>query len=252
MMNMKYVLLISCLAIGVQVAWSADQAAAPVNESAAPTSDASNGFSGKVTETMNAASYTYVLVDTGANKLWAAAPAFPVKVGDTVAIGKGMPMPNYHSKTLNRDFEVVYFASGVKVNGGQQPAEGEMRELPKNHPPIPRAGAAVPKVDLSGITKAAGGKTIVEIYDGKSKLGGKQVKVRGKVVKYNSGIMGKNWLHIRDGTGAEGSNDLTVTTATDAKVGDTVLVSGPISLNEDFGAGYKYELIIEDAQVVVE
>ena len=88
----------------------------------------------------------------------------------------------------------------------------------------------------------------------KSSLAGQSVKVRGQVVKYNSEILGKNWLHLRDGSGSVGKNDndLMVTTSTKVKVGDTVLVEGTVSLNKDFGAGYKYAVIIEDAKVTVE
>ncbi len=107
-------------------------------------------------------------------------------------------------------------------------------------------------MDFSGIKKAEGGKSIAEIYAAKAELGGKPVKVRGKVVKYNANIMGKNWLHIQDGTGTAGSNDLTVTTTAQTNVGDTVLVTGTVSANRDFGSGYKYGLIIEDANVTVE
>ena len=66
--------------------------------------------------------------------------------------------------------------------------------------------------------------------------------------------MGKNWLHIRDGSGSadKSDNDLTVTTSTPAKLGDTVLVTGLVSLNKDFGAGYKYTVILDDAKVTVE
>jgi hypothetical protein len=65
--------------------------------------------------------------------------------------------------------------------------------------------------------------------------------------------MGKNWLHVRDGSGAEGTNDLTVTTAgAMPNVGDTVVVTGPVVLNKDFGMGYQYDVLIEDAQVTVE
>ena len=96
------------------------------------------------------------------------------------------------------------------------------------------------------------GKTVGEINTHKAKLSGKRTTVRGKVVKYNASVMGKNWLHIRDGSGGADSNDLTITTATEAKVGDTVLVSGKVATNRDFGGGYKYSVIIEDATVVVE
>lgn len=244
---MNYVLLIGCLVLSAPMARGQTQA--PV--SATPATAPAGGFSGKVVETMDAAGYTYALVDTGTTKLWAAAPQFSVKVGDSLAVGEAMPMRNYHSKTLNRDFELVYFTGSAKVNGVTPGDGGKSVELPKNHPPI--AGvAAKPMVDLSGIKKAQGGKSIAEIYAGKAKLSGKQVKVRGRVVKYNAQIMGKNWLHIQDGTGSAGSNDLTVTTASKAKVGDTVLVAGAVATDRDFGGSYQYSLIIEDAQVTVE
>jgi hypothetical protein len=72
------------------------------------------------------------------------------------------------------------------------------------------------------------------------------------VVKFISGIMGKNWLHLRDGTGAPGSDDLTVTTDATVETGSTVVVRGTVTTDRDFGAGYKYELIIEDAEITVE
>lgn len=107
-------------------------------------------------------------------------------------------------------------------------------------------------IDLSGIAKAEGGKTIAEVYADKNELAGKPVTVRGKVVKANANILGKNWLHIRDGSAADATGDLAVTTAAVANVGDTVLVTGPLSLNKDYGMGYQYSVIVEDAQVSIE
>jgi hypothetical protein len=115
------------------------------------------------------------------------------------------------------------------------------------------APAPAQEVDLTGIAKAEGGKTVAEVFAEKDQLAGKPVTFRGKVVKTNADIMGKNWLHVRDGSGAEGTNDLTVTTAgAIPNVGDTVVVTGPVVLNKDFGMGYTYEVLIEDAQVTVE
>jgi ribosomal protein S17 len=209
-------------------------------------------FSGKVVETVNAASYTYVQIDTGSKKVWAAAPQFAVKTGDTVTVAEAMPMANYHSKTLNRTFDVVYFSGSVAVNGNQpNPGNAATGSLPPGHGtmPGPMKGAAI---DLSGIKRAPNGQTVAEIYAGKATLAGKPIALRGRVVKYNAQILGKNWLHVRDGSGAEGSNDLTITTAATAKVGDLVLVTGTLVANRDFGSGYKYGLIVENAQVVVE
>ena len=116
--------------------------------------------------------------------------------------------------------------------------------------PAPKAAA---EVDLTGIAKAEGGKTVAEVFAEKDALAGKPVTFRGKVVKTNPDIMGKNWLHVRDGSGAEGTNDLTITTAGALpNVGDTVVVTGNVSLNKDFGMGYAYDVLVEDAQVTVE
>lgn len=118
--------------------------------------------------------------------------------------------------------------------------------------PMPTGAPAV-DVDLSGIARADGGKTVAEVYAEKDGLADATVVVRGKVVKTNAEIMGKNWLHVRDGSGEEGTNDLTVTTSgTLPNVGDTVVVTGKVSLNKDFGMGYQYPVIIEDGEVTVE
>jgi hypothetical protein len=107
-------------------------------------------------------------------------------------------------------------------------------------------------MDFSGLKKADGGQTIAEVYANKKSLQAKAVRVRGKVVKYNSEIMGKNWVHLMDGTGTAGANDLTITTADTAKVGDTVLVNGTLALDKDFGYSYKYGVMVENAKVTVE
>ena len=224
---------------------SQQEAPAATQPAAAP-----QGWTGAVVETMDAAGYTYVKIDTGTEQIWAAAPETQVKVGDTVSVPPGAPMKNYQSKTLNRTFDVVYFVPSINKPGEAPPAAiapaGAMG-MPGMKKKAPSA-----KVDLSGIAKAEGGKTIAEIFAEKEALGGKTVTVRGKVVKFNPNIMGTNWLHLQDGTGAAGTNDLTVTTDAEVQVGDTVLVTGALTLNKDLGSGYKFDVIIEKAQVTVE
>ncbi len=92
-------------------------------------------------------------------------------------------------------------------------------------------------------------KTIEALYAGKDQLKGQRIQIKGKVVKVNAGIMGKNFFHIQDGSGKTGSNDLTVTTQQEVHVGDTVVVTGLVTINRDFGAGYSYPLILEEATV---
>jgi hypothetical protein len=219
-------------------------------------------FRGTVLETMNSGGYTYVHVDGGTEKIWAAAPQFEIKKGDRVTVPEGMPMKDYESKTLNRKFDVVYFVgaiakgdeppSGAPAGGPMAMPEGGQGQMPEGaHPKLDTAQAAKDaKVTFAGIKKAD--KTVGDVYAEQAALGGKDVAIRGKVVKFSPQIMGKNWVHVQDGTGSTGTNDLTVTTGDNVKVGDTVLVTGKITLKKDFGMGYKYDLIIEDGKVKVE
>src|SRR3972149_1471736 len=90
---------------------------------------------------------------------------------------------------------------------------------------------------------------IEEVFAKKDTLNGRKITVKGEVVKFNSGIMGKNWVHIQDGSGKPGTNDLTATTQDSAKVGDKVIITGTLAVGKDFGAGYIYEAIIEEASM---
>lgn len=125
-------------------------------------------------------------------------------------------------------------------------------ELPPGHPPITSDPEVAKGMDFSDIALPGDGKRIESLYAEKQALAGQEVVVRGKVTKFTRGVMGKNWIHIMDGTGGEGTNDVTVTTDAEAQLGDVVLVRGVLSLDQDFGFGYAYDILIEDAHVEVE
>jgi len=206
------------------------------------------GYSGTVIETMDSGKYTYVLVDTGSEQVWGAAPQFEVEVGEEVLVPTEMPMPDFRSKTLDRSFELLFFASAIPRVGGIDPAELEA------HSHDEAAAHSKPKVEeaigIRDINPAE--QTVGELFSKRDDYAGRKVLVRGQVVKVLSGIMGTNWLHIQDGTGEAGGNDLTVTTDAKVSKGDVVLVGGKLTLNKDFGMGYFYELIVENAAVMVE
>ena len=238
---MKSIFALGAFALLTTIHLTSIQAAAS-NTTVAPAT--AGNLAGKVVETMDAATYTYALIDTGAAKAWVAAPQFIVKVGDTLAVADAMPMNQYRSKTLNRTFEVVYFSGNVRVNGKPAIAPSATANTP-----TPSAGKAA---NLANIPRAPNGQTVAEILEGKNKFAGQPIAVRARVVKYNAQILGKNWVHLRDGSGAEGTNDLTVTTSVEVKVGDLVLVTGKLMTNRDFGSGYTYAAIVENATVVVQ
>ena len=210
-------------------------------------------FTGKVMETMDAARYTYVHVDIGSTQIWAAAPAFTVQVGETVTVPRGLPMTGFYSSSLKRTFDTIYFVNGVHKEGeeGVAPPPGHppVTELPMGHA---HSGAPSVDLDMSDVTRPEGGLTVGEVYAQKSSLAGQTVLVRGKVAKFTPAIMNRNWLHLRDGTGRAGSDDLTVGTKATAAVGDLVTVKGRLATDKDYGLGIRYDLLLEDADVAVE
>ena len=126
--------------------------------------------------------------------------------------------------------------------------------MPAGHPPIAGAGSDHSQAPVPAVEPAAGGMTIAEIWAGKDRLAGSTVSVRGRVVRYNPGIMGTNWVHLQDGSGspANGTHDLAVTTPATVRVGDVVTATGAVSVDQDFGAGYTYPVMIREAAVVAD
>ena len=198
-------------------------------------------LSGTVVETMNSGGYTYVQLDAGPKgKVWAAGPNTEVDVGDTVSVAGGMLMQDFASNTLNRTFEKIYFANALRV-AGKGSGSGAASK--------PAGEVATEPPEKIEVEKVEGGLTIAEIFEKADALAGQEVLLRGQVVKFNGGIMGRNWLHVQDGTGTAGTNDLTVTTDGAANVGDVVVIRGKLATDKDFGAGYSYPVIIEDASL---
>ena len=223
---------------------STGQSAGAPMASASPTAD-SGMFTGKVVETMNSGGYTYVRLQSGQKDVWIAATEFPAKQGENLTVSLEMPMDNFHSATLNRDFPVIYFVAAVARDGETlQPAPGAMAGAP---------GAPAPAGPITVQPNAppGGGMSIADAWAKRKQLSGKEVTVRGTVVKVNNGIMGRNWFHLQDGSGKAdaGTNDLTVTTDAVVKVGDVVTVTGTLGIDKDFTAGYAYDVILEKATI---
>ena len=230
----------------------------PAGHPALPQQPQGETVTGKVLETMDAGKYTYVRVKVGNEELWAAGLKTQVKVGDTVSFNKGMEMQQFRSETLKRTFESIYFVdelhvAGAKPTPAEAPSGAHGASAPASNPHGGVGAGAPTAIDVSGIEPAEGGKTVKDVYEQKASLAGQQVTLRAKVVKSNPAVMGKNWFHLRDGTATDdGHNDLTITSPDIAAVGDTVLVRGKVVTDKDFGFGYRYDVMIEDAKLTKE
>jgi hypothetical protein len=234
-----------------QSAKPASPAAGAPGQAAAMSPQDAPMVTGPVLETMNASNYTYVRVKTDKGDVWAASGEFKVAVGDRVTLALEMPMENFHSETLKRDFPLIYFTTRIGPEGQAPPAMPAMMSA-HGGSGGPAAGASAAQV-TEPIQPAPGGTTVAKIWADRKALAGKTVTVRGKVVKFNGGIMGRNWIHIQDGSGAaaDGTNDLLVTSDAAAKVGDVITVTGTIAIDQDFTAGYAYAVLIENAKIEV-
>ncbi|MDT8316678.1 MAG: DNA-binding protein [bacterium] len=208
--------------------------------------EAPASLEGVVTTTMNQASYTYVEIESNGKKHWAAVPQTEVKVGDKVTIPPGSMMYNFESKSLNKTFDEILFAGGIVV-GREGGAAADTAGSP---------GVVTPKTsnapEKGSIKKAAKGYTVEELYAKKAELVDKEVSVRGKIVKSNMEIMGTNWYHIQDGSGAEGAKDVIFTSTEKAETGQIVLAKGMLKVDKDFGSGYKFDVIVEESTFTVE
>ncbi len=220
--------------------------------------------SGVVEETLDASDYTYLRLKLdGGGETWAAITKAKVPKGEHVSVVNAMSMDGFESKTLNRKFDRIVFGSlgggtaaapPALVSAHGSPAGGE-----KGAPPAsPHAAVADARASVADVTvpKAEGkdARTVAQVFSERAQLKDKTVTVRGKVVKANASIMGRNWFHIRDGSGSheKKDDDLTVTTRDPAAVGDVVVVRGVVHVDKDFGAGYQYPVIVEDAKLTKE
>lgn len=246
---------------------------------------ADDQIQGKIVETISVPNYTYLrLAPTRAKQgnageeVWAAVATADVKVGQVVTVVEAQRMDGFTSSTLKRTFETIYF--GALENS----AKASGAKLPPGHPDIgaePRVASVEPsamqpqgapkdmlagshgsptgggdQVSVGKVERASGalGHTVSEVVNGRSKLAGKTVRVHGVVVKSTSGVLGKTFLHLRDGSGnaGAGDHDLAVTTERQVTVGSTILVEGTVITDKDFGSGYTYRVLVEDARVVSE
>jgi len=203
---------------------------------------------GTVLETMNSGGYIYAKVTEKQKEFWIAGPVTgqTLHKGDTITFRQQMWMSGFTSKTLGRTFKKLLFVDAIRLKSDSVPKLTESM-----HSKMVQSD--LPTVKISNLSKASGGYRVAEVYEQKATLKGKIIKVHGEVVKVSNGIMQTNWVHIQDGSGKVGSNDLIFRSKTDtAKVGSRVIAEGTLATDQDLGYGYKYPVLVEDASFKVD
>ena len=189
-----------------------------------------------VQEVIQATAYTYLKVKENDADAWVAIKKAQIEPGETISYANPLEMRDFTSKDLQRTFDRIYFVGAYNKGGASSPATA-----------APGMKPTIDKKEIS-VEAAQGGITIGELFSNKDNYAGKTVIIKGQVTKFSAAIMSKNWVHLQDGTESDGKNDLTITTQDTVVVGDVVTFEGKITLNKDFGAGYKYDVIMEEAK----
>ncbi len=193
-------------------------------------------------EVIQSSNYTYVRVTEDSKETWIAISRQEVEKGKSYYYEPSIEMTDFVSKELKRTFKTILFVDKFSDQPITNVKPAMDNSSKGNQPAIAKEGIKV--------EPAEGGITIADLYAKKDSYAGKTVKIRGEVVKYNAEIMGKNWIHLQDGTNSNGSFDIAVTTSDVAKVGDVVTIEGSVTLKKDFGAGYFYEVIVENGKLI--
>ena len=217
---------------------------------------------GTVVSATQASSYVIMELEYDGETLWAAATYRELKPGDVVQLVGAMMMNDFTVKSLNRTFGEIYFASGLVVNGeteasAEDPDTGSSSamQLPDGHPDIAamqQTQGSVPRetgkmASAAEVQPLQDGVSIQELLANPGKYAGQTVRVRGVVAKFLDGIMKRNWVHLQDNTCGE--SHLTVTTTETAGTGDVLVIEGVVRTDVDFGHGYQYAVLVEDAHL---
>lgn len=208
----------------------------------APEANNSNTEEHKVVveEVLNTDKYTYLNVTENGKKYWVAVSKREAAVGDTFYFKGGLLKKNFQSREFNRVFETVYLVSNIWKNPGESGSETGVEKALNKSP-----GGESVDLEVGNIQPAEGAIKLSELFSNKEKYKDKLVKITGKCVKVNPMIMNRNWVHVKDSSSDD--MDLTVTTTENIPLGAVVTLEGTIALDRDFGAGYRYDIIMEGA-----
>ncbi len=188
---------------------------------------------GVIKDVIHGGGYTYLEIEDAKKSYWIAVEGVDIPKGLEVRFQEEMRAKDFHSKSLNRTFDELMFASNLQYRTNVS-EKGNLELI-----------TAV--VERSPYQKE-GSMSVKEVLQKRPTLSGKSVSVSGKVVKASQNIMGRNWVHIQDGTGEGGEVGRVVFTSKELpKVGDIVTASGIVAIDKDFGSGYIYKIIVENA-----
>ena len=211
------------------------------NQEYVPVENKTKAHQIKVKEVLQTSSYTYLFVNENNKDYWIAVGKADVKVNDHLYYQEALVMKDFKSEELDRTFDQILFVEnigGMKLKNDSMPNDSLHQQV------LVQEKKPVINVDI-----APNGIRIAELMKNRENYANKKVIIRGQVVKINANIMDRNWVHLKDGTSHSGKSDLTFTTLEEVNIGDVVTFEGTVAIEKEYGAGYIYPLIVEDAKL---
>lgn len=244
---------VKLIALAFQIAFFIT-ASSPGQKFQAQTKNALTLHKVVVKEVLQTSKYTYLLVFDNKLEKWLALPKMQANPGETYYCRSGYEMTDFESKELGRKFESVRFLESISATPENIPAvspaspHSSLFKIPDSSKSVTYSATVKSEREAVSFQPDEQGITIAELLANKEKYSGKTVRVKGKVTKFNAEIMDTNWIHIQDGTEFSGKFDLTATTDIEVAVGSIVTLEGKVSIGKDFGYGYSYEVLLENAK----
>jgi hypothetical protein len=193
----------------------------------------------KVKEVLPTSKYVYLYVNEGEEEFWVATIKQEVNVGDSYMYKGGILKKNFESKEYNRVFDVVYLVTNLVPITKTANSESFQKKEDNSQLNSP--------VKESELIEHEGSVKIVDLVANPQKYKGQNIQLTGRVSKINPNIMKRNWIHLKDGS--KDDYDLVITSNTFVPEGSIITVEGVVTLDIDFGAGYKYDILVENAEL---
>jgi len=190
----------------------------------------------KAEEVLYTNQYSYVNVEENGKKYWIASLKQEIKIGEMYTYRDGMLQVNFESKEFNRTFDTLYLVSNL-LPIGQNHAHASPDKQDNNK----KINASPRNIEVKGSVK------IADLVANPGKYEGQTIQISGECTKINIDIMDLNWIHLKDGS--KDDFDLVITSNEIIAKGQVVTMTGTVTLNKDFGAGYSYEIIMENGKI---
>lgn len=197
-------------------------------------------------EVLPASEYVYIKVKENGKDFWIATRKQKIEIGSSYLYNEALQKIAFESKEHKRVFDTLYLVTALvpKDHGASHLNTDKLKTAPNSSNSVKKPSISPEEMDklFMGVV------TVSDLVENPKKYEGKVVELNGECTKVNNGIMGRNWIHLNDGS--KNNYDLVITSENNIEKGAKITMRGIVRLNKDFGAGYSYDIILEEGTLI--